>query len=477
MNIHLNSDWEILTPSGWSDFASIRKSTHSAFCHIILAGGNEFKTSLTHKFKMLSGEFKSAIDLIAGDILYGSKIVQSVSVVENEIELYSIDGVALNEEYFADGVVHHNCAHIESIDTIWGASQAASSIGGNNVILLSTPNGVGNFFHKTWQAAEAGTNGFNPIKLDWRVHPDHDDAWRAKQEEILGPLLARQEHDADFLSSGNTVIPTEVLEFYNTLTEEPAQKTGFDGNLWIWEWPNVARSYILSADVARGDGGDKSAFHVIDAETCTQVAEYVGAVDVKTFANMLVAVGTQYNDALLIVENANHGWAVLQQVIDRNYNNLFYMTQDLHWVDVEQQYNNKFYQQDKKKVPGFTTSSRTRPLIISKLESYMRDKSVRIRSTRSMGEILVFIWKNGKAEAMSTYNDDLVMSLCIGLWVRDTALRLHQEGIELTRGLMDQMTNLNQSHELVYNGPRTGPDPFKISAGGTELEDISWLLR
>jgi len=51
-------------------------------------------------------------------------------------------------------------------------------------------------------------------------------------------------------------------------------------------------------------------------------------------------------------------------------------------------------------VPGFSTTTKTRPLIISKLESYLRDKQVLIRSTRLIEELLVFIWNNGKAEAL-----------------------------------------------------------------------------
>ena len=37
---------------------------------------------------------------------------------------------------------------------------------------------------------------------------------------------------------------------------------------------------------------------------------------------MLVSVVTEYNDALLIVENNNIGWATIQQIIDRDYPNL-----------------------------------------------------------------------------------------------------------------------------------------------------------
>ena len=80
---------------------------------------------------------------------------------------------------------------------------------------------------------------------------------------------------------------------------------------------------MIAADVSRGDSSDYSAFHVIDVESCTQVAEYKGHLSTKDFGNLLVAVGTEYNDALLVVENANIGWATLQQIIEREYKNLY----------------------------------------------------------------------------------------------------------------------------------------------------------
>ena len=42
-----------------------------------------------------------------------------------------------------------------------------------------------------------------------------------------------------------------------------------------------------------------------------------------------------------------------------------------------------------------------------------------------------------KAEAMRGYNDDLVLSYCIALWIRDTALRLTKEKNGLQRAMMD----------------------------------------
>ncbi len=364
-------------------------------------------------------------------------------------------------------------AFIDDADIIWTAASSTLSTGGK-AILLSTPNGVGNFFHKMWQQAESKENNFNPVMLDWRVHPERDQAWRDRQTELMGELQASQEHDASFIFSGNTVIPAEIIEFYKaSFVQEPITKGGFDGNLWIWEYAQHGKSYIVCADVARGDGEDYSTFHVIDVERSTQVAEYKGKVETKNFGNMLVAIATEYNDALLIPDNSSIGWNCIQQIIDRSYKNLFYMSRDLQYVDVEHQMTGKYQKNDRGMVPGFMISQRTRPLIIARLKEYMLDNSFTIRSTRMCAELETFIWKSGRPEALSGYNDDLVLALCIGLWVRDTALRLHQEGIELTKLTLDKTRY--EVGGMVYNSNRPMVNPYEMQIG-QNTEDISWLL-
>lgn len=365
-------------------------------------------------------------------------------------------------------------AFIDAADTIWTAASSTLSTGGK-AILLSTPNGVGNFFHKMWQQAETKTNNFNPILLDWRVHPERDQSWRDRQTELMGELQATQEHDASFIFSGNTVVPPEILEFYkSTYVQEPVSKEGFDGNLWVWEYPVSSKSYIVCADVARGDGEDYSTFHVIDIERSVQVAEYKGKVETKQFGNMLVSIATQYNDALLIPDNSSIGWNAIQQIIDRNYKNLFYMSRDLQYVDVEHQMTGNYHKQERGMVPGFMISQRTRPLIISRLKEYMLDTSFTIRSGRMIAELETFIWKNGRPEALQGYNDDLVLALCIGLWVRDTALRLRQEGIELTKLTLDKAT-YSQTGAGVYLGNQPKVNSYEMEING-QKENLHWLL-
>ena len=362
-------------------------------------------------------------------------------------------------------------AFIEGADEIWTAAQATLSTGGK-AILLSTPNGVGNFFHKMWQQAELKSNNFNPILLDWRVHPERDQAWRDRQTELLGEMQSSQEHDASFIFSGNTVVSPDILEFYKkTYVKEPISKQGVDGNLWIWEYPAAGRTYIAAADVARGDGEDYSAIHIIEAERSIQVAEYKGKIPTKEFGNLMVSLATEYNDALLIPDNSSIGWNAVQQVIDRQYRNLFYMSKDMQYVDVENQISVGNRGQ---MVPGFIISQRTRPLIIAKLEEYMRENSITIRSARTMAEFDTFIWKNGRAEALSGYNDDLVMALGIGLWVRDTALRLRQQGIELTRLSLDHTSYSSIPYLRRNSGMEQ--DPYTMQIGEERSEDLRWLI-
>lgn len=363
-------------------------------------------------------------------------------------------------------------AFIRNIEEIWIASQATLSTGGG-AIVLSTPNGVGNWFHQTWADAEADINGFHTIKLHWNVHPDRDQSWRDEQTQLLGERGAAQECDCDFVSSGHTVVDGPLLLEYESQCIEPIEKRGFDHGYWIWEYPDYSRDYMVVADVARGDGADNSAFHVFDVQDVRQVAEYKGKIPPNDYGNMLVTVASEWNNALLAIENANIGWAAIQPALDRGYQNLHYTYKDDGYTDAHVQLNKGYDMKDKSQmVPGVTTSSRTRPLMISALEMYMREKTPIIRSKRLIQELLVFVWLNGKAQSQQGYNDDLVMSFCIGLWLRDTALKLRQQGIDLNKRAISQF---RKTDTVIYTGQQTSNNAWKWNNGQND-ENLTWLL-
>jgi len=250
-------------------------------------------------------------------------------------------------------------AFINNIGEIWASAQQTLATGGG-CIALSTPYGTGNWFHQTWVDAEMSGNSFLPIKLPWHVHPERDEDWRKQQDADLGHKMAAQECDCDFSTSGDTVFLPEQIDFFETThIKEPLEKRGVDQNLWIWEPADYSRDYLITADIARGDGKDYSAFHIFDVESFTQVGEYKGQISTKDFGNLLVGIATEYNNALLAPENSSIGWSTIQTILDRGYQKLYFSPKSGN-MSVDSYFDP--YMETNKMTPGFTMSSNTRPI-------------------------------------------------------------------------------------------------------------------
>lgn len=363
-------------------------------------------------------------------------------------------------------------AFIEGIDTIYTGIKPTIATGGK-MIALSSPNGVGNWFHRTYTEALSNENDFLPLQLKWDLHPERNQKWYETEKKNMSAREFAQEYDCDFLGSGNAVIDNEILKFYEeNYVREPMDKRFMGGDFWVWEEPDYSKQYIVSADVARGDGTDYSAFHVINVTDCIQVAEYKSQIGTREYGHMLASVASHYNDALLVVENASIGWDVVNTILEKGYQNLYYspraygemdMNRFLHKMDTEQT------------VPGFTTSTKTRPLIIGKMESYIREKVIIFRSRRLLEELRVFIWMNGKGQAQGGYNDDLVMSLGIGLFIRDTAMKFYQMGNDLTKATLTGISKTTENG-IYVNQPKGFINPYMVPDGRGGMINISWAL-
>ena len=124
--------------------------------------------------------------------------------------------------------------------------------------------------------------------------------------------------------------------------------------------------------------------------------------------------------------------------------------------------------------PGFTTSVKTRPLLVSKLDIYTREKACIIKSQRLVDEWYVFIWKGSKCEAQSGYNDDLTMAFSIGLYIRDYALKIRNDGIELNRNALRLMHKSGGSSGVYTNSSIT--NQWNMRLQNKETEELNWLL-
>lgn len=312
-------------------------------------------------------------------------------------------------------------AHIQGFDELWMGLYSTVSTGGN-IILLSTPKGVGNVFHKTWMGCdmEKKDNDFHGIKLPWTVHPEHDESWFQEQCRNLDPRGIQQELLCSFLGSGHTYLHESSLSYINEHIMPPIDRLGDDGNIWLWRYPITGHKYIISADVARGDSEDYSTCHVIDTEADEVVAEYQGKIPPDRFAELLADLGYRYFTAMICPENNTFGLATAYKLRDMKYPSLYY--EKFAKAGIYQHYTDE---EVKSLMPGLSTTVKNRQAILAKLEETVRNKKIKVYSSRFAEEAKTFIWNanvaGGRAQAMKGYNDDLIMSLAIGCYLYEAS--------------------------------------------------------
>ena len=390
----------------------------------------------------------------------------------SQIKASSTSGDAGRSEALSLLVIDE-AAHVEGLDELWTGLYPTLSTGGR-CIALSTPNGVGNWFHQTCVDAEIEKNDFHLVTLPWNVHPDRDQEWFDKETKNMSRRQIAQELECNFNMSGETVFHPEDMELLAQTLEEPKYKTGFDRNLWIWEEFKQENTYMMTADVARGDGADYSTFHIFNITTNEIAAEYKGKATPDLFAMLLDQTGREYGDCLLVVENNSVGWTVLNKLEEMQYPNLYYSRKSTH------EHVEPHLAEGIGITPGFSTTMKTRPLVIAKLEEFVRNKLIKIKSKRLYNEMKTFVWQNGKPQAMKKHNDDLIMACAIGCWVKDTALSSNERSVAYQKAFLNSITTTNRMMNTAIPG-MAGYEKLekeqKMRNAANTYKDNLWLLK
>lgn len=206
----------------------------------------------------------------------------------------------------------------------------------------------------------------------------------------------------------------------------------------------------------------------------TVIAEYQGKPDLDMFADILFAAGREYGNCLLVVENNGIGIAVLEKLREMQYPKLYYSIKSTH------EYVESYLgENDDRAVLGFTTSIKTRPLIVAKLEEYVRNKLITMHSARVFHELKTFIWHNGKPQAMRSYNDDLVMSLAIACWVRDTALSENERDMAYKKAMLGGVFKSTTTMNTQIKGQKFYNETFyeKHAEEIEKTKDFLWIYK
>jgi len=373
-------------------------------------------------------------------------------------------------------VILDEAAFIDNIDSIWNAARPTIATGGN-CFVLSTVNGIGNWYHKMWEGAPED-NGFVPLQINWRDHPQYmkDPKWEEEYKERFpgksyygkfeeanifvenweaterfkaSPRLWKQEYECEFLGTGETYIDGEILtNLYERIGKGDNYISRYSKRMRIFQEPHPAYEYVIGVDSALGTKRDYTAFHVINIYDGEQVAEfYSNVTPIEDAAKIIVDTGLAYNQALVIPERNLIGLNLIDHLNKLEYENI--------WVD-------------EKNKQGFQVSFQNREVILGIMEEYVRNSTIKLNSLRTATELLTFIINDqGKAEADEGCNDDLVMSLAIASF----ALR---QTIETTP-VEHQLGGHNELpvNAFVKNDPYTHDVP---TLGGISKEDMRWIL-
>jgi len=213
-------------------------------------------------------------------------------------------------------------AHL--LEEFWASVIPSISSGKTSKILMvSTPNGIGNKFYEIYTGAEQGTiKGWKAERINWFDAPGRDEAWKQDMIAALGGSEEKfhQEFGNVFLDDATSAVGASVIERFK-LEKKPAIWTADDGEYSVFEYPDKDKLYVIGVDVGEGIGRAASVAQILDVtdlQHIKQVAVYGSPkIEPYHFANKLNMIGHSWGLPPLLIERNNCG----AQVIDALYYN------------------------------------------------------------------------------------------------------------------------------------------------------------
>jgi hypothetical protein len=120
ITVRKNSQYEILTPHGWSDFDGIRKIKRQENVRIILEDFKEIICTPEHLLLTING-FKTAAEINSSDFIVtkqGNREILSFEFVNEKQFFYDPLEVKKEYCYYGNDIVNHNCEFLGSSGTL-----------------------------------------------------------------------------------------------------------------------------------------------------------------------------------------------------------------------------------------------------------------------------------------------------------------------------------------------------------------------
>jgi hypothetical protein len=333
------------------------------------------------------------------------------------------------------------------------------------VIMESTANGVGNYFHREFKRAEQKLSDYRAIFFSRYEDPDNRRPFNNDEEKafILDTMDAEEKEDfvkmrkmydkdevlerlnwrrrcisnqcggsldnfhqeypanaeESFLVSGRTRFNAKILAKMLKVCRDPIKRGTIFSGRWedhskgdikIWKEFQEGHKYVAGIDTMRGKlvaettrEPDYNDMQVIDIATMEQVAEIHNRDDSAVFGKKVVWLAEQYGNALLGIEN-NQGQGLIAYCKRVSYWHLYTSIVYDEFKDRRQ------------KAIGWNANQKNKNLLEDDLATFIRDQVGKIWDVHTVGELLTFVVDDdGKAGAQEGCWDDRVMAFGIAV--------------------------------------------------------------
>ncbi len=345
------------------------------------------------------------------------------------------------------------------------------------IVMESTANGVGNFFHTEWLRAKAGQSDKRPVFVPWHeieiyrcpvadvkaLWQELDDyelnlwnkgltlemiAWyHSKRKEYNSHTQMMAEYPSDdieaFANTGNGVFCISDIERLRDDCFPPAWQGELEGKgsegrnalqdlrfvempsgkLQVWRKPSTQppaknNRYIITVDVGGiSDTADYSVITVIDRLSPAGKPEIAAQWRGHTYHDLLAWKAAQiarwYHNGLLVIESNS-----LETEFTEGDGSSYIL--DL----IDEVYHNLYRREpsasapDKTRKIGFHTNRRTKEQVIYSQMRILRDSLYIEHDMKALDEYSCYEKQpNGSYGAMKGRHDDILMTRCIGLYI------------------------------------------------------------
>lgn len=343
------------------------------------------------------------------------------------------------------------------------------------VMIVSTPNGMGNLFYKMWGDAERSANlpegeektsYYKTLSIHWSEVPHYTEEWKKQTIANTSQRQFDQEFGCEFLGSSNTLIDAQYLR--TMVWKKPIFES--EEGLDILDKPVPGCNYAIVCDTSRGQELDYSAFVVIDitAMPYRTVAKFrSNTISPLLYPTVIYNTGIAYNNALVLIEINDNGQQVASILADElEYENVVKVAKDPRagqavtggYIPIGSEVT---VQQ------GVKTSKTVKRLGCALLKNLVETNKLIVTDADIIGELSTFVLTKDTYQAEEGCHDDTAMCLVLFAWMANQEYFKTVNNTSMRESLY--AARMKQIEEDV--------SPFGIRMDGGNAEEQGLALR